>query len=187
MKGFSLFFCLLFTFLSSAVYAHPGSEGVATVEANTKDIPEHTEEYTLPYPGILPDNPLYPVKAFRDRLVGFLISDPIKKTEFNILQADKRLQSGVSLIDNNKNYKLAIDTISKGENYLEEALSKLSEAKKQGKDVDSLTDRLKSSVNKHKEIIAMLAKKSPKNYSSGFNILKKRADEIGRNVEAFST
>ncbi len=57
-----------------------------------------TVDYTLPYPGILPDNPLYPLKAFRDRMVSVLIADPVKKSLFNLLQADKRLQSAVYLL-----------------------------------------------------------------------------------------
>ena len=51
--------------------------------------------YPLAYPGILPDNPLYPLKMLRDRIVFFLINDPFKKAEFNLLQADKRLGAGL--------------------------------------------------------------------------------------------
>ncbi|MBI3576483.1 hypothetical protein HY086_00365, partial [Candidatus Gottesmanbacteria bacterium] len=48
-------------------------------------------EYLLPYPGILPDNPLYFLKAARDKIIEFLIADPVRKAEFYILQSDKRL------------------------------------------------------------------------------------------------
>lgn len=187
MKRFTLIFCLLFTVFTPVVFAHSSAEEAATTEASTKDNLENNAEYTLPYPGILPDNPLYPIKALRDRLVGFLISDPVRRAEFNILQADKRLQSGVSLIDK-KNYKLAIDTISKGENYLEEAFSKLNEAKKQGGDIANLADKFKKSTRKHREVITILAKKSPKDHSRDrdFSILKKRIDEINKKAEVFS-
>jgi len=35
-------------------------------------------QYDLPYTGILPDNPLYFLKALRDNIYGMLITDPIK-------------------------------------------------------------------------------------------------------------
>src|SRR5260370_38981843 len=59
-------------------------------------------DYQLPYPGILPDNPLYELNALRDRIYGFLISDPLKKSEFDLLQADKRLAVGISLFNKGK-------------------------------------------------------------------------------------
>ncbi|HSW97310.1 MAG TPA: hypothetical protein VLF89_05800, partial [Candidatus Saccharimonadales bacterium] len=33
-------------------------------------------QYDLPYPGLLPDNPLYSLKVLRDKIVEFFISDP---------------------------------------------------------------------------------------------------------------
>jgi hypothetical protein len=35
-------------------------------------------DYQLPYPGILHDNLLYKLKALRDKLVEFLIADPLR-------------------------------------------------------------------------------------------------------------
>jgi hypothetical protein len=109
-----------------AADSNPASgSGTASSEQTTKE-----DDYTLPYPGILPDNPFYMLKTARDNFIGLLISDAKKKAEFNLLQADKRLQAGVYLIDKNKKYDLAEQTISKGENYFEQAISKLEEAKK---------------------------------------------------------
>ena len=54
-------------------------------------------EYTLPFPGILPTHPLYVFKNLRDRIIEFLIIDPINKAEFYVLQADKKLNMGVTL------------------------------------------------------------------------------------------
>ena len=83
--------------------------GSSETVSKNKDI-----EYTLPYPGILPDSPLYFLKTARDKIVSFLISDPLKKAEFNLLAADKRLNSGIFLFNKGKEkYKLALSTISK--------------------------------------------------------------------------
>src|SRR5438309_421306 len=47
--------------------------------------------YQLPYPGMLPDNPLYFLKVIRDGVWSFLLSNPLKKADFDLLQADKRV------------------------------------------------------------------------------------------------
>src|SRR5579864_9144959 len=91
-------------------------------------------DYTLPYPGILPDNFFYPLKAFRDRVVSFFITDPQKQAEFDLLQADKRLAAGQALLsEKNHNDILISQTISKGENYFGEALTNIAAAKKEGR------------------------------------------------------
>src|SRR5260221_7243175 len=56
-------------------------------------------QYDLPYPGILPDNPLYTLKVIRDEVVSFFISDPLKKASFDILQADKRIGASLYLAE----------------------------------------------------------------------------------------
>src|SRR5690242_14285884 len=56
-----------------------------------------TNDYTMPYPGLLPDSPLYSLKVFRDRVISFFISDPLKRSSFDLLQADKRLEGAYYL------------------------------------------------------------------------------------------
>lgn len=117
-------------------------------------------EYQLPYPGLLPDNPLYKIKAFRDRLIEFLISDPIKKAEFDLLAADKRLAIGIALFDKKK-FDLAESTISKGENYFDEGIKNLETARKEGRQIDpSLIVAYDSSTKKHREILEGLIKRA---------------------------
>jgi len=53
--------------------------------------------YSLPYPGILPDHPLYFLKTVRDFILSKLISSPVKKVEFDLLQADKKLNMSIFL------------------------------------------------------------------------------------------
>lgn len=116
--------------------------------------------YQLPYPGLLPDNPLYSLKALRDKIIEFLISDPIKKAEFDLLSADKRLAIGVALFDRKK-YGLSETTISKGENYFEDGIKNLEKAKKEGRQIDpSLLVNYDLSSKKHKEILENLTAKS---------------------------
>ena len=116
-------------------------------------------EYTLPYPGILPDHPLYFLKRLRDTILEKLISDPVRKAEFYILQGDKRLQMGLTLIEEGK-ATLGESTISKGEKYIEQAVTQLSSHKGSGGVVAPyVVEKLEKSIAKHQEVITDLIEK----------------------------
>jgi len=181
----SLVFILVFFFFTVGVsFAQEElmlKEATESSEAVTKN---KDIEYTLPYPGILPDNPLYFLKAARDKIVSFLISDPLKKAEFNLLAADKRLNSGVFLFKKGKDkYSLAISTVSKGENYFEEAITKVKEAKKQGMDTNDILRRLSDSAYKHQEVIGSFEKTSSKDFKEEIVSLQKRAEDFKKKVD----
>lgn len=111
-------------------------------------------EYQLPFPGILPDNPLYMLKVARDRIMELLIAEPVRKTEFYILQADKRLGMGVQLLEKG-NSALAETTLSKGETYMDKAVSTAVNYKTSGKEIPGyLVDRLSRSLMKHNEVLS---------------------------------
>lgn len=139
-------------------------------------------EYTLPYPGILPGSPLYFLKVFRDRLVSFLISDPLKKAEFDLLASDKRLGAAVSLFEKGKK-ELAESTISKGENYFEDAVKNIKLAKKQGRDIEGLLKNMFLSSSKHLEIILSLKEKTEGQLFKKFETLEMRMLEFQIQVE----
>ncbi len=136
-------------------------------------------DYPLPYPGILPDNFFYVFHAARDRIISLLISDPLTKAEFDLLQADKRLSAAVYL-GNKKEYMLASETISKGENYLEYAITNTLDAKKQGKIVGSIVVNLYNSSLKHQEIIKSLENKTDGKLKASFKSEEERALELGK-------
>lgn len=139
-------------------------------------------DYQLPYPGLLPDSPLYFLRALRDSISGFLIADPLKKAEFDLLQADKRLSAGIYL-SNSKKYDLADSTISKGENYLEDSISKMEQAKKQGELVSDIGKRVYLSSAKHQQVLQIIADKVSGNLKEKFLLDKKRAEELGKRVK----
>lgn len=110
-------------------------------------------EYTLPYPGILPDHPLYVVKRIRDYILERVIVEPVRKGEFYILQGDKRLQMGVMLIDAGKE-ELGESTISKAEKYMEKSVQTLLAFQETESMVPThISDRLRISLSKHEELI----------------------------------
>lgn len=111
-------------------------------------------DYVLPYPGILPDHPLYNLKRLRDYILDRLIVDPVRKAEFHILQADKRLNMGIFLTTKG-NATLAEESISKGEKYMHRAVFGLLEVKSSGKLPPAhIVERLEKSLEKHLEVLS---------------------------------
>lgn len=143
-------------------------------------------EYNLPYHGMLPDNPLYTLKAFRDRLIATLISDPLKKAEFNLLSSDKRLSASVALYERGKK-DLSESTISKGLNYFEDGLKNLELAKKQGREIGGLLTNYELSIEKHLEVLENLKKGLNGSLLSKFNSLEKRAKNYEKRVLEFKS
>ncbi len=103
-----------------------GVENLATEGSVLKPI---RVNYELPYPGMLPDNPFYIFKVVRDGIIKRLINDDMKMAKFSLLNAEKRMFAGRLLADKNKE-KLAIETISKGNNYFNDTISAIKHFKK---------------------------------------------------------
>lgn len=107
--------------------------------------------YYLPYPGILPDHPLYWAKMTRDRLQLLLIADKELKAEKMLLYADKRLGAGWALVEGQK-ADLGVTTLTKGEKYLEQA-AQLGEAA-------GFKEKITKARLKHEEVLKLLAEKT---------------------------
>lgn len=117
-------------------------------------------DYYLPYPGILPDHLLYPIKMIRDKILLSLTFDPVKKAERLLLYADKRIGAARALIEGGK-VELGISTMTKAEKYLEQAIAQAEKAKKAGKDTTGLYEKLAKATLKHQEVLAGLLPKVP--------------------------
>jgi len=117
--------------------------------------------YTLPYPGILPDHPLYIVKAVRDKLMDILTRNYLKKANLYLLFSDKRVNMAIMLSKKGKN-KLAVTTFAKGEKYFLKIPDLLLTSKKQGVGSSTeLIEIIKTSNAKHLEIANDLLKTTP--------------------------
>ncbi len=179
MKKTSLIiFVLLVLVLSSkAVFAQENDELVQ---------PKEVMEYQLPYSGLLPDNPLYSLKIFRDKVISFLISDPLKKSEFDLLQSEKRFSAGIGLYNKGKK-DLGETTISKSINYLEEAFSKAQEAKKHGQDAHVIIDKLAVSIDKQEYLLAVLREKNSGKTKEAIILLGKRIADLENKVKSLKS
>ncbi len=101
------------------------------------------------------------MKALRDRIVSFFISDPLKKAEFNLLMADVRLNAAQYLFAKGESkYSLAETTISKGENYFYNSLVMVNDAKQQGMRLNDFVPKLIIAAKKHQQVIKDLEAKS---------------------------
>lgn len=140
--------------------------------------------YTLPYPGLLPDSPLYFLKVLRDKILAFFISDPVKLSSFDILQSDKHTEASYFLITRENKIQLAESTFSKGENYFSDAISKADEAKSQGMDVADIVPQLVLSNQKHIEILSDIEESIPKGDSKLFVQDRLRLMQFGKEANA---
>jgi hypothetical protein len=150
----------------------------------TIDTPQNKVIYTMPYPGILPDHPLYFIKIIRDRINEFMTRDQLKKAEIYLLYSDKRAAMAMALAQKGKN-KLAIETFSKGEKYFLNIPTLLMSAKKQGSSApSSFVETAKLANAKHKELIDELIKTFPQGLNEPLTSLSLLNDEVRHGLES---
>lgn len=145
-----LLFCLVFPpKVALADEATSGTQSATPTQAPV------VSQYTLPYPGILPDNPLYFIKVARDTIVGFFIADPLRKATFYLLQSDKRIAASWYLEKEPKrNEALILTTLSKSTNYMDQAIGSLRTARQTGESVSGLASTIQEALVKHRDVIA---------------------------------
>jgi len=127
-------------------------------EGNSTQSSSAKVDYYLVYPGILPDHPLYKIKMIRDRIWLWLTVDAAEKSQRLLLYADKRLGAGKVLVEGNK-VSLGMTTLWKGEKYLDQAADLVLTAKEKGFNINSASEKIKTSSLKHEEILLELKEK----------------------------
>src|SRR3989344_4767478 len=155
----------------------------APASDSAKVLPQQVN-YELPYPGMLPDNPFYFIKVIRDAIVKRLISDPYKKAQFSLLTSQKRLYAGKLLIKKGK-MQLALDTISKSNNYLDDALASIKEVKKthpKNPDLNLFLEQFNIVTLKHSEVLDGVKPMVDNDYREKLLWEKKRVLDNGKNV-----
>lgn len=140
---FAAVYLLISTFLSKPVLAGPKA-AYATAGV----------EYTLPYPGILPDSPLYIFKVVRDKLVGTFILDSKQKAFYSLFLSDKRLAAGQALVKKGKGDIGAV-TIIKAQDYYRQAVNETLKSKN-----NDLLSKLAVAGAKHEDVITELLVKA---------------------------
>ncbi len=172
--------CGLSLFLISAgfVYAD-SSESAALISPTPKPV-----EYELPYPGLLPDHPLYFLRAVRDTMQNIFTSNPLKKAEFHLLQADKSVSASVLLSEKQDTLQLAGATAVEAQVHFEKALDFLGNAKTQGLEVNELARKMHLANEKHQETLLLLENGAEK-HREEFTKAVQKAQSVEKKVKAF--
>lgn len=149
----NLFFLVCLVVVSFIFVASTWAAGMGGSPLTVSPTP--TLEYSLPYPGILPDHPLYFLKTLRDKILEKFTKDPVKKIYLQLLLADKRLAMG-KLLWEKGNKDLSLSTLSKGEKYLLKASQNLVTLKNKQDLPPGLADKLELAAKKHEEVISKM-------------------------------
>lgn len=155
----------------------------ATVQAQEKQPVPSPVEYTLPYPGLLPDNPLYFFKAVRDTMQHFFVSNASKKAEFYLLQADKSLSASAMLTQRNETHELAGATAAESQRYFEKAIAEAAEAKQQGLAIDEVARKLILANEKHQETIKQMQGRVTEKHKELFVNAGKHAQQLEKKAQ----
>lgn len=113
-------------------------------------------DYYLPYEGpVTPDHPLWPLKAIRDRVWLIVTTNPYRKSELNLLFADKRIVASQKLFEQG-DFETGYSTLTKAEKYLENACNIEQEIRGEGGDTTELAKRLINASLKHRLVIEQI-------------------------------
>lgn len=142
-------------------------------------LPEKEEVvYDLPYPGMLPDNPLHIFKDMRDGIFEFFTRDNLKKAELLLLYSDKRVRAAELLVGKGKS-ALAAETLLEAEKNSLKIPPLLAETKKQGATAPgTFLLKLKQSNVKHRQVIEKLLQQSPQGEQDRFDEIVKINKEV---------
>lgn len=146
--------------LAISLYAPPvyaatiRKEPIVSISPTPKPLPAPARvEYALPYPGMLPDNPLYILKKVRDSIIELLISNPVNKAEFYVLQADKKLNMGISLSALGKKEE-ANEIFGEALVARTQAVGMLEQMSQTSKKIPAFVlEKMTLSLSKHKEVL----------------------------------
>lgn len=142
MKKLLVFLSFLFIVtMSSSVFAQ---------SADTK----------LPYPGLLPDSPIYFLKSIRDKVKGFFIFSEDGKALYALTLADKRLSEAKALSDKGED-ELASVTAEEAGKESESAQEHLTKAESEGKDVTAIVAKLAANSARQQAVLAKVLEKVP--------------------------
>jgi len=162
LSSLSLAFSILFTSLFRVSSVNYSFHLEREVKAETVEKVEKKEiAYALAHPGgILPDSPLWVIKAIRDKIWLISSTNPSKKADLLLLLADKRLAGSKILFERGK-AEIAYSSLTKAEKYLDEAAKVAYENSQKGIDTSSFYSRLSLASLKHRQVMGEMVELAP--------------------------
>lgn len=110
--------------------------------------------------GLLPDNPLYFLKTFRERLGFFFVFDPLRKEELRLRLAEERVAEYQGLVRKGK-IRQALASLAQQQVLLNEVESKIEEFKEKGQDISELARRMEEQVARHEMVMEQVLGQVP--------------------------
>lgn len=176
------FIVLLVSVFYSSAITYPVSD---TSPQTNLEPGELAVNYPLPYAGkVLPDSPLWPLKALRDKIWFGITTSHIRRAQLALLFSDKRLVMSQKLFEKGKP-EIAMSTFTKAEKYLPIAVEEELIARGQGINTDDFLIQLATAALKHKEVTEDLIYLAPENARPYIISTKTYADdtyEMARNA-----
>jgi hypothetical protein len=156
--------------------------------ANTGLVPAPTPiEYQLPYPGMLPDNPLYFLKVFRDNMTALFLSKPSDKATFFLMQSDKNVEASYILeAQLHPKTDLAFQTFVHAQNDFDQAITQGISAKKQGYSTKELADKMALANQKHEQILQAIAEMSGQTSSQTVQDERARVKTFAKEIKSIN-
>ncbi|HEX8966001.1 MAG TPA: DUF5667 domain-containing protein [Patescibacteria group bacterium] len=179
-----IFFAVGFTSTASAQENTVNQNEITPTQAvnltvTPSPIMQLNAKYQLAYPGLLPDSPLYILKVLRDKIMAMLITNPSKKVNFYLLQADKGIAMIPLLVQKNE-MSLAKTTALKAENNY--TLITFVYKSNNTKPDAATYKKLLSAANRHQEVLAGLLSKvsadDAKVFQQVINFSKTNVEEL---------
>ncbi|MDO8558413.1 MAG: DUF5667 domain-containing protein [bacterium] len=114
----------------------------------------------LPDSGITPDSHFYFLKTWKENIQTFFTFGAENKAKQYLHLADVRMAEYQKLIEKEKT-DIAEKTLEKYKNQLQQALDKISEIKKSGKNETDLSTRFEQAITKHLQVLQVILLKVP--------------------------
>jgi hypothetical protein len=153
------------------------------LQAQTITTFEKVEDYELPYPGILPDNPLYILKNLRNSIQLLMAQDALEKAKVNLQLSDKNISASLELTKKGKS-KLAAETALKAEELFNRSVTIIEKGEETIKTEErkKFIDLLIKSNLKHRETLEFLLKNTPTGQVEQFEKLHQQNLELQKKI-----
>lgn len=145
---------------------------------------ESSVVYELPYPGILPDNPFYFMKQFRDWIERVTIQDTLSKAEKYVEHADKRVAMANPLAIEKGKPNLALDITATAQEHLDKAIELLKDEDIEDQDTRrQLINRMKDANIRHRIEIESILQEIPQGQEVQVQELLQKNTEITEELD----
>lgn len=111
-------------------------------------------------PRLLPDNPFYFLKSWKEKVELFVARTSEAKAEKHVEIATRRIAEAKQMVKKNKS-EFVSELMEKHQQHLGKAMEKVEEAKEKGRDVEAVLERVTEATSTHLQVLAEVYEKVP--------------------------